>query len=1507
MNTPEIKDSNSTDIAIIGMSGRFPGASNVDEFWENLKSGKISFDHFTEDELRAAGVAENDLSDPGYVRVAPRIANAEDFDAEYFNFSPVEASFIDPQQRIFLECSVEALENSGCDFDRFPGNIGIFAGAALNIRHLSRALTHFDETLGEPQLFVILSNDKDYIATRTSYKLNLSGPSVNVQAACSTSLVAVHLACQSLLAGECDIALAGGASVVFSYAKLGYRFSEGSVFSADGTCRPFDADACGTVFGDGVGIVVLKRLNDAVLAGDNIRAVIKASALNNDGGRKASFAAPSSRGQAEVIAEAIAMSGVPIDSIGFIEAHGTGTPVGDPIEIEGLKRVFRDIGAKRSCAIGSIKGNIGHLNAAAGVAGLIKTVFAIETGKIPPTAHFTKLNPNINFSQTPFFINSDLIPWVNSNPLRRACVSSFGIGGTNAHLVLEGAPRIDPQGPKLFHNRAYVLTARTQTALEQMADRLSSFLSVNDAINMADLAYTLSEGRSKHEFGLAVVAPDPSALANRLKLQSHASSVRGKSFGKDADVAFVFPGQGTQSLAMGVGIYRHEPAYRNALDQCISILRQAHDLDLAPFLLPKVDADEHDGSIAKLLERTDFAQPAVFSVSYALAQLWLSWGVKPTGLIGHSLGEIVAACVAGVFSLEDALKIVSSRGRLMNTAQPGSMVAVMSDPEAIVPLLSEELTIASYNGPQACVVSGPTPAINEFLNDLVSQGISHTFLRTSHAFHSASMEIAVEPFINHLSSIGFKPPRIPFVSNLTGQWITDEQAVDPAYWGKHIREPVRFAQGVSAITAGFTGILLEVGPGRQMSGLINSATEQSEFATVATLPRPGEVDAEHDQLLLAASSLCLAGIEIDWGAINRTKDARKIPLPTYPFQRRTYSLAPAYENSQKPGTNPSAIAATAKLYEPIWTRCEIGHSLPGQARKWLIFSNEDALSTHLIQSLRATGAEITVLRKADAFEYDDDFTFAIKSGDAAQLTRALESFDDDKQHNSIVYLWSLGLETNDPEAIQSSYLDILHLVSTLQIEQSVRQTDLFLLSANSQDVLSAGDVEPAGAALLGLARSLSQELECLSVSYLDLCRHQLEQDRVAATTEVIMPVLSGTGSRILAWRNGRFWSPALAPLARKVQTTALQIELIQGGAWLITGGLGGIGLAIAEELVQRGIRKLALVSRRKMPAEELWPRKIAENTADSDILRRLDAMVELGVELVIITADVADHRSFKLGVEQAQAKLGRISAVIHAAGTVNGSQLITKTDAMALEVLRPKISGLLNLSNIFSSQRLDLIILCSSVTTLLSNPGQTDYAFANAFMDSFASRISQCASRTISLNWDSWSEVGMAAKYQVPEAFRDIHDAWLKSALSTNDAVACFFEALNFDLPRIAVSRMELDSNGQFIQAATAQVETSVAGILHPRPDLGVDYADPRTDLEATAARIMAEMLNLQSVGIDDNFLDLGCHSLTATRFAAKMRQESGVTIPLAVLFDGLTLRSTFDALQIEEWEEIEI
>jgi phthiocerol/phenolphthiocerol synthesis type-I polyketide synthase E len=1494
------------DIAIVGMAGRFPGAATLEQFWENIRCGMVSVTHFDEAELRAAGVSEADLASPDYVRAASRIENAEDFDADFFSYSPIEANFIDPQHRIFLESSVEALEDAGCDPRRFPGHIGVFAGCALNVRHLSRALSHFDETLGEPQLFTILANDKDYLATRLSYKLNMTGPSINLQAACSTSLVAVHLACQSLLNGECDAAIAGGASVVFSYAKMGYRFSEGSVFSSDGVCRPFDADASGTVFGDGVGVVVLKRLADALASGDNIRAVIKGSALNNDGARKASFAAPSIAGQASVIAEAIAMAGVPAESIGYIEAHGTGTSIGDPIEIEGLKRVFKLTSREGRCAIGSVKGNIGHLNAAAGIAGLIKTVLALEYDEIPPTANFETLNPKIDFTGTAFFINDRLVPWGDVSPHRRAGVSSFGIGGTNAHVVVEAAPSISRSGIDETCNRALLLSARTRPALEQLAISIGDFLDRTPDVNLAELAHTLSEGRTRHSQGLAVVGADRTELSAALRTRSAKDTIFGRVIADAPGMAMVFPGQGSQSLQMGQGIYPQEPVFREAFDRCLRILRNTHNHDIGELFKPGIEADAQK---AELLNRTDYAQPAVFATSYSIAQLWLSWGGEPTGLIGHSLGELVAACIAGVFNLEDALGLVALRGRLMNAAEPGAMVAVLAQPEVLELELGSELCIASYNGPAACVVAGPIAPIEALQLRLTAQGIPHTRLRTSHAFHTPAMASAVAPFVEAVRSIERNAPRLPFISNVTGCWITDDQATSPEYWGDHILQPVRFSQGAATLANSFVGAMLEVGPGRQLSGLLAPILDDTERPVFASIPAPGHLDSEHADLLRAAAGLSLTGIELDWSAINRTGQARKMVAPKYPFQRRTYCLGASNSHTtERTVTAPSgspAGAHTVKLYEPGWKRIHLSQNRDHLARSWLIFDDQQQFGTQLGDELRKRGDQVIAVARATEFHKDGPTNFRLSPGNRQHVEALAAALSDaGRLPDAIAYCWPLDPNDAADAAVEAAHFDITGLVTQIKAIDFGRQLDVLLFAANGQDVFGAGGTEPAGTALVGLARSLPEEVEALKICYLDLERADLAAQRIDTTIASILPVLAGADSRILALRNGRFFVPILDVISAHNRDMPTLNRLVQSGAWLITGGLGGVGLAIARELVHRGVRQLALVSRRAMPPRSEWAARLDAGDSEAELLRSITALEASGAEVEVLVADVVDQAALAGAFAQARAAFGQITAVVHCAGLVDGGQAATKSEATAQSVMRPKVVGTRNIEAITAHAQLELLVLCSSVTTLLNNPGQTDYASANAFMDGFATSSSISAKRIVTINWDTWSEVGMAVDYSVHEAFLDARDAWLEKGLKTDEGVQAFFDALASDASRIVVSKLCVDDEGQLEQPIAQKRVTADSGVLHPRPDLGVPYVAPRSELETTAARIMADMLSLQTVGIEDNFLDLGCHSLTATRFAARMRQETGVVIPLSSMFEGLTLRSTIDALSLEEWEE---
>ncbi|HZF12185.1 MAG TPA: amino acid adenylation domain-containing protein, partial [Thermoanaerobaculia bacterium] len=863
-------------VAIVGLAGRFPGAANVEQLWANLCAGVASIARFSDEELGAAGVDPALRRDPRYVPAAGTLDGVELFDADFFGYSPREAETLDPQHRLFLECAWEALEDAGYDSRRVPGPVGVFAGLGFNT-YLHQLLTGLDrETVGDLQL--VLGNDKDFLPTRVSYKLGLKGPSLAVQTACSSSLVAVHLACQNLFLGTCDMALAGGISIALPQ-RAGYLYDAGGILSPDGHCRTFDAEARGTVRGSGVGIVVLKRLADALAQGDTLHAVIRGSAINNDGSSKAGYTAPSVEGQDEVITAALAAAGVDPATVTYVEAHGTGTVLGDPIEVQALARAFARGGRREnSCALGSVKSNLGHLDAAAGVTGLIKATLALRHGLLPPSLGFTRPNPQIDFAAGPFHVQTELAEWERGSSPRRAGVSSFGIGGTNAHVVLEEPPS-PPAAASARPWQLFVLSARTPEALERRRSELAEHLSRHPDLQLADVAYTLQVGRRAFPHRAIVVGREAGETAAVLRGESPKQLFSHTAAETAPPVVFLFPGQGSQRPGMGAGLYRTEPAFRSVVDHGSEILLPELGFDLRDLLLAP----------AERLAATEVTQPALFVVEYALARLWMEWGVRPQALLGHSIGEYVAACLAGVFSFEEALGLVAARGRLVGSLPPGAMLAV-SLPAAEAARLAAEhgLAVAAVNAPESSVLSGPPEAVEALAGLLAAQGIEHRRLRTSHAFHSAALSPILDRFRAEVERRDLHSPSLPWISNLTGTWIRPEEATDPEYWTRHLRETVRFADGVEELLKVPGRIYLEVGPGRSLSSLVRQRLGRQEGAVLASLPKTAEPEEDVRQLAEALGRLWLSGVEVDWPAVHAAAARRRVPLPTYPFERRRY-------------------------------------------------------------------------------------------------------------------------------------------------------------------------------------------------------------------------------------------------------------------------------------------------------------------------------------------------------------------------------------------------------------------------------------------------------------------------------------------------------------------------------------------------------------------------------------------------------------------------------------------
>jgi acyl transferase domain-containing protein len=884
-------DSGSSGIAVVGMAGRFPGARNVDEFWQNLRDGVESISFFTEREMVAAGVDLAKVQKADYVNARGVLEGVELFDAAFFRITPRDAEITDPQQRIFLECAWEALENAGYNSEKFDGPIGVYAGVGQNTYLIVNVFSNREVVEAAGGFQIDIKNDKDHLSTQVSYKLNLRGPSVTVQTACSTSLVAVHLACASLFSGECDMVLAGGVGITVPQ-SVGYLYKEGGILSPDGRCRAFSAQAAGTVGGNGLGIVVLKRLEDALAAGDYIYAVIKGSAVNNDGSQKVGYTAPSVNGQAQVVAMAQGIAGVSPETITYIETHGTGTSLGDPIELAALTQAFRSGTDKKGfCAIGSVKSNIGHLDAAAGVAGLIKAVLALKHKQIPASLHFNEPNPEIDFGSSPFYVNAKLSDWKAGATPRRAGVSSFGIGGTNAHIILEEAPRRESSGSSRPRH-LLILSAKTSSALDRATANLLAHLQQHPEINLADVAYTLQLGRAEFAKRRLVVCRDVQDAVRALQ-SPDCERVRTTSQERqDRPVVFMFPGQGAQQVNMGKDLYEQEPTFREHIDSCCELLEPHLGFDLRDVLYPQDDETE---TAARQLKQTWITQPALFVTAYALAQVWMEWGVKPQAMMGHSIGEYVAACLSGVISLKESLALVAARGRLMQSLPEGAMLAVPVSEQNVQQWLNSQISLAAINAPESCVLSGTTEAVAVVEQKLAKQGIKCHRLATSHAFHSPMMEPILQAFEESFISLVLKQPQVPYISNVTGTWIGADEATTSDYWKKHLRRPVRFADGVTELFKDPDRIFLEVGFGRTLCGLVKQQLpENTTEPVVLTSLRPSrEAGADVSRMLDTLGELWLAGAPVDWVGFYSHEQRRRLPLPTYPFDRKRHWLEPS--------------------------------------------------------------------------------------------------------------------------------------------------------------------------------------------------------------------------------------------------------------------------------------------------------------------------------------------------------------------------------------------------------------------------------------------------------------------------------------------------------------------------------------------------------------------------------------------------------------------------------------
>lgn len=1512
-------------IAIVGMSGRFPMAKNVPEFWTRLQNGEHCISRFTPGHLQSEGVDPSVFQDPNYVSAAPVLEDVEQFDAAFFGITPREAELMDPQQRIFLECCWEALEDAGYNPKSSGKATGVFAGARTDT-YLFNILTHPGLVNAVGAFHLGLGNDLAFLSTRVSHFLNLTGPSVSVHTACSTSLVAVHLACDTLRQRRCDAALAGGVAVNVPH-SVGYMYEEGSVQSPDGHCRTFDASARGTVFGSGAGVVLLKRLGDALANQDSIYALIRGSAINNDGSNKASFTAPSVQGQVEVIREALRVSEISPDSIGYVECHGTGTLLGDAIEVRALIKSFGK-GPPASCAIGSVKTNVGHLDAAAGMTGLIKTALSLKHQTIPASLHYEKPNPQINFEGTRFYVNTATSPWVSAEGPRRAGVSAFGVGGTNAHVILEEAPKIshskDEGGPQIFP-----LSARSEEALDRASRALADHLRMHPQLNISDVSFTLQEGRHHFGFRRAFVGSKAEEVIAAID-RGGSSSIAFQSSYTDISpaVTFLFPGQGAQHIEMAKHLYEKEPVFRSHMRDCSDILRPLISRDLVEVLYETSTSTESKSQ--NDLTQTWLAQPALLAVEYALAQLWLAWGVQPESLFGHSLGEYTAAVLAGVMSIENGLRLVAIRGQLMQRTAPGAMLAVSRCGSDVDAWLNGELSIAAFNAPDLCTIAGSSDAIKRLEAELKAQGIGCQPLRTSHGFHTALVEPAMAPFLSEVRKIRLNPPRIPFISCVTGTWIQPEEAQDPEYWTRQMRLPVQFDEGLTQLLLGESRLLLDVGPGQTLRRLALRKTRPHEACRVIAAMPASVASNEQTAALTALAELWELGVPLNWTTLHRGR-ARRISLPTYPFERTRFWIDPAKYSTPASRSSGQLPATQAPRKDPnvsnwFWLPSSklTPRSLENRSDRgaWVVYDDGGGLGEQVSLKLEAKGEDVIRVKNDAEFRREGDFLYAMNP----QIREHHETLWDS--------VLALGIdvgnvvcvsETDDVARANESVSDLTERVATKIVNSTLfgiqamlhrsagRPCRYFIVSGSLMDIERNDRLDPAKAGLVSLAKTLRDEYEHYGCRVIDILPDGDDSQRKETAERIAEEIRSASIEEIVAYRGKRRWTQHFERIQIHQEFSEQTLPLREG-AYLILGGLGSVGLMVAEYLAHRGNAKLLLTSRTKLPPKTLWS-EITETAPESVLAHRIRSILSLeeaGAEVETIAVDVADGEQMSTAVAYLEYRFGAIQGIIHTAGVTSGPSAFSTWSGLEPDAFhtqsRAKLHGLEVLANAIDGRDVPFVLLMSSNSSIVGGLGFAAYAAANRSMNAFAEEIARTQNRTrwLSVSWDHWPETRTAAhSSDLSELYGGLTEAEIMNALELKYRYAMTREEVQnalsyvFSFPgsgHLIVSTGSLldrltDSRTQSSNSGFSTVASSYSSHPRtPRPMLKNVFLAPRNELETTLAAIWEDFLGLEQVGVNDDFFELGGHSLLATQLVAQVRVKVGPDLPLAKLFEGPTI-----------------
>ncbi|MCB9878130.1 MAG: SDR family NAD(P)-dependent oxidoreductase [Planctomycetes bacterium] len=1348
-----------SDIAVVGMACRLPGAPDLDAFWRLLRDGRDARRELDDEQLRALGVPQDVLDDPDFVKAAMLLDGIEQFDAGFFGFSPRDAALFDPQHRVWLEVCWEAFEHAGHVPERFDGRVGVFAGCGMDTYLLHNVLTNPD-LVRQVGMFLIrhTGNDKDFLATRTSYQFDLRGPSVNVVTACSTSLVAIHQATQSLLAGECDMALAGGVTILVPQDR-GYLYKEGEVLSPDGQCRAFDADSKGTIFGSGAGVVVLRRLADAIADGDSIHAVLAGSAINNDGGRKVSYLAPSVDGYAEVVAEALALAGISAEDVQYVESHGTGTSVGDPIEIEALTQAFRATTQRSGyCGIGSVKTNIGHLDTAAGVAGLLKVVLAMRQGQLPKSLNYRRSNPLIDFPKTPFVVVAEPRDWPRpAGGARIAGVSSLGVGGTNAHVLLREFTEATPASTP-YPRRCHLLpiSGKSEAAAVANARAMAAWLrEQDDACDLADVSWTLQLGRKSFVQRGVAVGASRDELATALEAGDWKAQLK-KASDRASSVVFLFPGGGAQYPGMGKELYQHEPVFKATVDECLEALPEQVRAEVQDVLFGAA-AKQGDEAAAERMQQPVLLLVTLFVVEYAMARTLQSFGVEADAMLGHSLGEYVAATLGGTWSLEQVLAALVLRGECMAAAPKGAVLSV-SLPAAEVQAMAgaiggdDPLSLSAANAPELCAVAGSPAAIERFEQLLQQRGVDYQRLRIGLGAHSHLLDPVLDRYREGLRRFTLRRAERPWVSNVTGDWIDPQRVAEVDYWVEHLRRTVRFQDGVATLLNGGDRVFVELGPGKALTSLVRMHERAKKSAAVVSLPHPKDQRDADAFALEMVGRLWQHGVTIDWTAFHGGAARRRVPLPTYRFQRQRHWIEPGAVLATDGVPTPDAPTPPTRLPESEWLRAPAWRhqDLPPKVAAvrdatWLLVG-EGPLVEVFAGAVRQDGGHATVLMPGAA-EGRNGHAFVLPFADAAAWERALEvaggAPDAGRAPTHLLLAWPL--READASVLVHGMVAMCQALSRRGLLER-----LSLLAVTERCASVQGEVvqRPGQGAVAGFLRVVPREFPGVRVRSVDVDAAALA-DPAALVAALRREVETEGHPLTVAWRGA----------ARHVQElVAIDVDAPGGGrppvwrdrgVYLLSGGLGGIGLLLAEHLATRTEARLVLVSRRGLPPRLHWDEWLDLRHGDpiAERIRRIRAMEAAGAEVEVVAADVTDRAAAERAVRAARQRFGALHGVVHAAGVLDDGPILTRQPARTDRVLRPKIDGARVLDEVTADQPLDAFVVFGSTSGLAGIPGQCDYAAANAALDAFAAwRNGARKGRSLSVDWGLWQDVGMLAE-----------------------------------------------------------------------------------------------------------------------------------------------------------------